>query len=488
MKFGVRHKLFLAILTAAALAVVCSALIMQWSLKRGFLRFVNSMEQTGVARFAAKLEEGYRSEQTWDFLKSNPARWQQLLAVSLLEVPPPPGEPGPAGFAGAEKPRPLPPEPPEADPRQQLPPHVLHQINQRLLLLDAERKVVISPVTVTAGISTTPLTFQGKVVGYLGFLPLTNLSEPPQKRFLAEQKQALALQAVFIVILAAALSMFMARRLVCPLNELAQATHQLAAGRFSVRVPVASRDELGQLADDFNSLAETLANNEQSRRLWVADISHELRTPLAILRGETEALQDGIRLPTSETINSLHAEVLHLNRLVDDLYQLSLSDVGALTYRKTRLDLVEVLMEVMVVYYPKFLAKGIAVRTDIVAGTAVIVFGDKERLHQLFSNLFDNTLKYTDSGGDVQVALQQDGSRIVVLLKDSAPGVSTAELGRLFDRLYRVESSRNRLSGGAGLGLAICRTIVEAHGGSITAQPSSLGGVLIRIELPQVGN
>jgi two-component system, OmpR family, sensor histidine kinase BaeS len=261
----------------------------------------------------------------------------------------------------------------------------------------------------------------------------------------------------------------------------------LAAGRFAVRVPVTSRDELGQLASDFNSLAVSLENNEQNRRLWVADISHELRTPLAILRGETEALQDGIRLPTPETINSLHGEVLHLSRLVDDLYQLSLSDVGALTYRKTNIDLVEVLLEVMVLYYPKFIDKGIVVTADIPAGEAAMVFGDKERLHQLFSNVLDNALKYTDAGGNAQMVMHQDESRIVVLLKDSAPGVSTVESERLFDRLYRVESSRNRLSGGAGLGLAICRTIVEAHGGSIAAQPSPLGGVMIHIELPRAG-
>lgn len=487
MKFGVQQKLFLAILTAATLAVVCSALIMQWSLNRGFLRFVNSMEQTGVARFAAKLEEVYRSEGNWDFLKRNPRLWQQLLAASLPEAGPPPGKPSLTGTGDASKPQSPLPEPPGAGTDRPFPPHLPLQFNQRLFLLDAGRKVVKSPVAVPSGFPTTPLTSQGKVIGYLGFLPRTQLSELPQKRFLKEQKQALALQAVFIVILATVLSLLMTRRLVRPLDILARATHQLAAGRFAVRVPVTSRDELGQLASDFNSLAVSLENNEQNRRLWVADISHELRTPLAILRGETEALQDGIRLPTPETINSLHGEVLHLSRLVDDLYQLSLSDVGALSYRKTTLDLVEVLSEVMVLYYPKFIDKGIVVTADIPAGEAVIVLGDKERLHQLFSNVFDNALKYTDAGGNAQVVMHQDESRVRVLIQDSAPGVSTAESKRLFDRLYRVESSRNRLSGGAGLGLAICRTIVEAHGGNITAQPSPLGGVMIHIELPRAG-
>ncbi|MFA7061798.1 MAG: ATP-binding protein [Pedobacter sp.] len=475
MKLGVTHKLFLAILAAAGLAVVSSALIMQWSLGRGFLKFVNSMENAGISRLAANLEGKYRTEQNWEFLRRDPTQWRQLVIASLPPEERPPGErmqdgPPPEKI-GDDKPGPL-------------PPHLARHFDQRLFLLDADKKVLVSHVEPSADNAATPLRYQGKVVGYLGLLPRTNISDAPQKRFLKEQKLAFALVAGVVVFLAALLSLILARRLVQPLSVLAQATHQLAAGNFTVRVPVTSQDELGQLANDFNSLALALDKNEQTRRRWVADISHELRTPLAILLGEIEALQDGIRQPTPDTIHSLHSEVLRLGRLVDDLFQLSLSDVGALTYKKAELDLANVLVETVAAYRPEFMTKGILLDINLFRNGPVGVFGDPERLRQLFSNLLDNALKYTDSGGRLQIALQQQDSIVAVDFQDSEPGVPVAELNKLFDRLYRVESSRNRSTGGAGLGLSICRNIVEAHGGSITAQTSPLGGLWIRIELP----
>ena len=478
MKISVTHKLFLVILTAAGLAVVSSALIMQWSLGRGFLKFVNTMEKSGISRLATGLEESYRTEQSWEFLRRDPARWRQLVAASLPDAPPPrPEEKIQAG---------PPPEHFDGDKPGPVPPHLAQHFDQRLFLLDADKKTVVDHGKVPADYAVTPLRYQGKVVGYLGLLPRTNIADAPHQRFLREQKSAFALIAGAVVILSALLALLLARRLVRPLGELTRATHQLAAGSFTVRVPVTSQDELGQLAGDFNALALALEKSELTRRQWVADISHELRTPLSILRGEIEALQDGIRQPNHETINSLHDEVQRLGRLVDDLYQLSLSDVGALTYRKTGLDLTDLLTEIIAHYRPEFLSKNLRLEAKIPPGGAA-VFGDKERLHQLFANLLDNSLKYTDGGGVLQIVLRTIDGGVIVDLMDSAPGVAPTELTRLFERLYRVESSRNRSTGGAGLGLAICRNIVDAHGGSITAESSPLGGLWIKIELPGIG-
>lgn len=485
MKTGVIHKLFLVILTAAGLAVASSVLIMQWSVNRGFLRFVNAMEQSGTSRLAARLEEHYRQERSWLALQGDSDRWRHLIAMSLPEAATPHGDrPPPEDGKPGEAPSRNFSEPP---PRPMPPPRLPHHFDQRLFLLDENRKVVISHGALPADVQGTPLLFQGKTVGYLGLLPRTKISDEPQRRFLREQTLALALTAGVVVVLAALLSFLLAKRLVRPLKALTLATHQLAKGSFSVRVPVTSHDELGQLAADFNSLALSLEKSEDTRRQWVADISHELRTPLAILRGEIEALQDGVRQPGRETVNSLHGEVLRLGRLVDDLYQLSLSDVGALTYKKTELDVADVLSETLLQYQPEFLLKRISLESTVPEQSAASLHGDRERLHQLFANLLDNTLKYTDAGGVLQIGLQCSSDRIFITMSDSAPGVASTELERLFDRLYRVESSRNRATGGAGLGLAICKNIVEAHNGTITAQPSPLGGVTIRIELPVSG-
>lgn len=475
MKLGVAHKLFLVILTAAGLAVVISVLIMQWSLGRGFLKYVNAVEKTGISRLASLLEERYHTEQSWDSLQQHPGQWRRLIAEALPESAPLREE------RDADEP---PLREHEGDRAKPLPPRMVRHFNQRLFLLDADRKVLISHVEMPADNTATPLSYQGKIVGYLGLLPRTNISDAPQQRFLREQKLAFALVAGVVVLLAAILSLMLTRRMTKPLSLLAQATHQLAAGTFTVRVPVRSHDELGQLARDFNSLALALEKSELTRRQWVADISHELRTPLAILRGEVEALQDGIRQPGQDTFHSLHSEVLRLGRLVDDLYQVSLSDVGALVYRKTELDLGDLLREAAAVYHPRFMSRGISLELDLPDVHTADVFGDPERLHQLFGNLLDNALKYTDNGGSLLITLRQQESIVAVDFQDSAPGVSQGELESLFERLYRVESSRNRATGGAGLGLTICRNIVEAHGGQITAKMSPLGGVWIRIELP----
>jgi two-component system sensor histidine kinase BaeS len=263
--------------------------------------------------------------------------------------------------------------------------------------------------------------------------------------------------------------------------------HGLTAGKYDMRIPATSSDELGQLARDFNTLSLTMEKNEQARRHWVADISHELRTPLSVLRGEIEAMQDGVRAISPEGIGTLHGEVMKLSRLVHDLYELSLSDIGALTYRMTDLDLGDVLNQALELVRQEFADKNIALEEDVPAGRGFPMFADPERLHQLFSNLLENSFKYTDPGGRLLIRVERQGATATVHFQDTAPGVIETETGKLFDRLYRVEGSRNRDTGGAGLGLSICRNIVEAHKGTIEALPSPLGGLWVKVELPLNG-
>lgn len=480
MNMGITHKLFLAILAAALLSVASLVVIMQWSLGRGFLRYINTIEQARLSRLATSLEERYAVTGSWDFLKRDPAEWRRLLAASLPEE-----EARHAGMeATTNTPSGIRPERVEHPP---VPPHLMRGFHQRVILCGADRQPLINPTAAAEQLpELTPLRSGAAVVGYLGILPRKKLSDEHQIRFLREQKTAFSLVGGTILLLTAGFSHLLSFRLIRPLRSLAKATDDLAAGRYDTRVAVTSSDELGQLARDFNSLALSLEQNEQARRGWVADISHELRTPLAVLRGELEAIQDGVRPMERGAINSLHQETLRLGRLVDDLYQLSLSDVGALSYRKKNVDLVELLQGVALPYRDDFGSRGITLQVALPT-TRAIVFADPSRLEQLFANLLDNSLKYTDQGGSVAVRLACNDTTATVEIEDSAPGVGENELERLFDRLYRVESSRNRAGGGAGLGLAICRNIAVAHEGSITALQSPLGGLLIRVVLPLWG-
>ena len=353
----------------------------------------------------------------------------------------------------------------------------------RVLLLDDGRHLLFGPGEPWAA----PPVFltikqEGRAVGYLGLIPPRILPDIRMKQFASEQNQSLLIIAFSIAACAALLSIPLSGKLVRFITLLATATTKLASGRYDIRVPVETTDELGQLARDFNRLAGTLGKNEELRRRWVADISHELRTPLAVLRGEVEAVQDGLRQLTPQTMDTLHSEILHLSRLVDDLYELALADIGALTYRMEDLDLRDLVDKAVQSYREEFIARGVAL--EYTAPTEpVILFGDAERLRQLLGNLLQNSLRYTDRGGRLSIALRVDSETFQLRFADSAPGVPEDALPDLFERLFRVEDSRNRAHGGAGLGLALCKSIAEAHGGAISAAPSTLGGLEITITL-----
>ncbi len=221
------------------------------------------------------------------------------------------------------------------------------------------------------------------------------------------------------------------------------------------------------------------------RRHGMADISHELRTPLALLRGEIEAMQDGIRPLDTSQLAKLHNSTQQLSSLVDDLYDLALTDAGALNYRKERLDLTAILTHAISAAEHPIIGKGLTLQVDV--PEELIIFGDGKRLRQVIDNLLKNSCRYTHSGGVILVTAWRDGPRACFKVEDSTPGVGSEMLEHLFDRFYRGEVSRSRATGGAGLGLAICRNIIDAHQGSVAAFASKLGGVQIVVNLPVKG-
>lgn len=218
------------------------------------------------------------------------------------------------------------------------------------------------------------------------------------------------------------------------------------------------------------------------RRDYMADISHELRTPLSVLRGELEAVQDGIRQATPETLNSLLAETETLIKLVNDLHLLSLSDRGSLAYRKQLINLTPVITVALSHAQRRLAEKPLTL--EIALPEQVNAMADPDRITQLFYNLLENSLRYTHNGGQLRLQGEINHQQFILRWEDSAPGLSVEQCDKIFERFYRAESSRNRASGGSGLGLAICFNIVEAHNGTISASPSELGGVCITLTLP----
>jgi len=487
LKMSIRSKLFFTLLVAAGLVVIGMFAMIQWSFDRGFLNYVNALEQQRLDSLVTTLETVYSEKGGWAWLGENRRIWWRLLRENAYEN------------LTEEERRELQErfkkwraEHPERSHRSPAPPPADGaprglRFENRVVLLDGSKDQVAGPRDYPAGIEFRPLAHDSATVGYLGVVPQSTLTGLLQQRFAREQKKAFALISLGVVFLAGLFSLPLARTMVRRIAALAAGTNQLSSGDYATRVTEAGSDELSQLARDFNHLAKTLEQNEQIRKQWIADISHELRTPLAVLRGEIEALQDGVRSVTPEALGSLHSEVLQLTRLVEDLYQLSLTDLGGMSYRKHPLDPVALLESTLDAYRTQFAQRRLALTANLPRNAGLAICADADRLRQLFENLLENSLRYTDAGGRLEITLSERRDRIEVVFSDSAPGVPEGDLARLFERLYRVEGSRNRASGGAGLGLSICRNIAEAHGGRINASASVLGGVQLTLQLPKGG-
>jgi len=353
----------------------------------------------------------------------------------------------------------------------------------RIALLDKHKKRVNGYPDIGNDALLRPIVVADETVGWLAVTPFQSVTEAGGERFQQYQLRTSLVMGAFSLLLAMLIAWWIARTLLEPVKRVAAATHRLASGDYSGRVVVASHDEVGQLARDFNQLAYTLERNEQMRREFMADVSHELRTPLSVLRGELEAIEDGVRTLNHESMKSLQGEVSMLSKLVDDLYELSLADVGALTYRKQPCALDQLLQASVSMFQERLNARHLRVELDLPPPPAP-PSPAPHPLQPLFTTLRDTPVRSPDPSGLSQSRPVLGRATVCIDSLIPGPGVSDEQLPRLFERFYRGESSRARTSGGAGLGLAICHSIALAHGGSLSAAHSPLGGLWLTLRLP----
>lgn len=357
------------------------------------------------------------------------------------------------------------------------------QFIKRLILADTNKQIIAGRERIKADYSWYPIKSSQQTLGYFGYIEPKNLLRSIDHAFIHKQAKRLSIICAASLLLSLIVAAIIARRISTPIKNLSRATQKLTTGDFSVRVNPVSDDEIGNLCNNVNTLAQTLAANQQMRNQWVADISHEMRTPVSVLRAQIEAMQDGIREPTDKNLNLLHTSVTNLASLIDDLFELSLADLGALNYNKETVALADFLQDFIDSVKPKIEASGLSLNTQIDIDPKLTILADKKRLHQVFENLLENSIRYTHSPGQISIACHSNSKFINLCFEDSAPGVAGDKHKRIFDRLFRVEVSRSRDTGGAGLGLAICKNIVEAHQGEIWAQQSPLGGLAIQLKL-----
>jgi signal transduction histidine kinase len=361
---------------------------------------------------------------------------------------------------------------------------------QPFVLADADHKIIIGNGVFQVGQVLnqvgTPITIDGEVVGslYLDFPPLA--LDPREQRYIQATNRALLIGTLGASATAILIGMILSRHFLQPLNELTLAIRSMKQGDLEQQVHVRTQDELGELAQAFNQMSAEIHRVNQLRKQMTADVAHDLRTPLTVISGYLEALRDGTLEPTQERFDVMNQETALLRRLVDDLRLLSLADAGKLKLIYQTVYPYELLEQVMQSFQPIANERGVTIQ--MIADQSIPPIDvDDERMRQVLENLLSNAIRYTSDGGKVTLEATHhpsDPTKLIITVQDTGTGIPTEQLENIFERFYRIEASRTDHQSDSGLGLAIAKSIVEAHHGTITAQSRMGVGTTMYIELP----
>lgn len=447
-------KLLGAFLVVSLIGIVGVALLAGRITVRAFdLYFLEQARQN----FMATTTNYYRQTGSWQGLN-------EFLRQQNRQPPPPPQ-------AGASSPPPVTP-----------PPFILVDQNGQLVVPGiAYRPGDRLPETLLA--RGTPLEIDGRVVGAILDPDEDLVRNPAEAEFLARINRTLLYAALGAAAIALLLGILLARALTRPLRELTAATQAIAQGHLQQSVPVRSEDELGQLAAAFNQMSDDLARANQLRRQMTADIAHDLRSPLAVIAGYIESLRDGVLQPNPEMFDTLHTEAQHLQHLVEDLRTLSLADANELPLQRQPVRVVNLLNRPALAYRTQAEQQQITLQVEANDSWPEINI-DPERMAQVLSNLVSNALRYTPAGGKITLSAQTQNGAVTLMVQDTGSGIHPQDLPHIFDRFYRADTSRQQNEGESGLGLAIARAIVQAHGGEIFVESEVNWGTTFKVVLP----
>lgn len=467
MRLRLFHQLFLLIAATVLVVVLAMAVVLERNLQRGFTDYLVTRDRDDLVLFAdvaaKRLMRSGGSAALTDGRVTREALLDAFFAAKGLPPRPKPGSgrrPPPEGFGA------------------------------RVFLFDADHRLIATPrqyrqFPAVRGLSE-PIRINGRIVAVAKLIPRSRAPDVVDSRFLASQNRGALWLAAALMALAIIPAWVLARLGVRRLGRLQAATAAIASVDFGHRVDDHGVDEIADVARNVNRMADSLAQLDSARRRWLADTSHELRTPLAAMRGELDALEDGIRPLTREAITSLNGETRRLGNLIDDLHFLAMCDLPQPAARFEPTDALELAATALMRFQPQADAAGIQLVLDSNTRDGRAVVWDAAGIERLLANLLTNSLRYTDAPGSIRLNVVVRGSDVQLTVEDSAPGVPEDQHNQLFAPLFRLDSARDRVSGGSGLGLAICEAIVHAHGGRISAATSPMGGLAIDIVLPAV--
>ena len=483
-------KLFLAFVLHAALLMGLMMFAVNHQVRSEFRDFLQQQESGRLRYVIRVLEQHFAIQRSWNLLEKQRIYWfiilQESLRQAVLEVKnfsinmQRPKKFGPSDlFEEFDEPFELFESSPDLDgPRIRKLPRA-REWGRNLTLVDTKGRLIAGQLSNQNVVLRLPINYRDRNVAFLqwhGTVPQSGL------RFLERNLQWLWFFGGSFVLLGALIAWLVSRQLLKPVHELKSGTEKLREHQLDIRIPVATSDELGQLAQAFNEMAAALQNYEYQRQQWLADTAHELRTPLSILKGEIEALEDGVRSFDQNSLASLHQETTRLQRIVEDLRLINHLELGKLELFLRPLELNKLVTEALKQAQTRLQAANVKINW-VPTQAELSINGDYDRLQQVLLNLMENTAHHApESNLDIRSGFDQN--EVVILLSDNGPGVSEADLPHLFDRFYRTEQSRNRFSGGSGLGLAICQELMQAHQGRISVRRGSFGGLEIELRWP----
>ena len=355
-----------------------------------------------------------------------------------------------------------------------------------IIVTSGDATEVGQPATSAQLARGTPIQVNGRLVGTLiDQTPAAIAFDSTQQDFLDRVNLSILFAGMAAGVIALGIGFLLFRQITAPLHALTTASRQIAAGNLTARVAKPGNDEIGQVGSAFNAMADSLSKSEDARRNMIADIAHELRNPLGVIQGQLEGIIDGVFPTTAEQIASIHDETLLLTRLVDDLRDLALADAGQLQVSRQPTDLCALVEKTVAAFALQAAEKKIALKAEI-APALLAVRIDAQRIEQVLRNLIGNALRHTPDGGvvSVQCSVNSEQSTVKVRVSDTGAGIPAEDLPYVFERFWRGDRSRSRAGGSAGLGLAIAKQLVSAHGGTIGVESEPGRGATFWFTLP----
>lgn len=481
MRLKLSHKLFLinAGIIFALTAVFVS--LSYFVSKSMYSNALNGIDLDVMESLSAHLSENYKKSGSWDAYINDRDHWKQTVDNNFFSVffSLMAKVAGTSGLGNAPPAGPPPPIPAE-NPKWEFP---FGTFTQRLSLLDAHKNPLIEPEIFNAEASYQKIKLDGEVIGWLRVGKINVDMLPLAQYFFEQQLQVVYWSSIVGGFIAVILSFLLSRHITAPIRDLTLGAKQIAMRNFRSVIKINTRDELQELAESFNTISKELELHQTRQKQWLMDVSHELKAPLTLLVGEVFAICDNLSKCDDNTASFLQNEVKHIKRMADDLYQLCQMDEIGFHLNRQTIELQPFVEYQVRRYQDKFKSNNIKLNEEYVADS-IYLNVDSDRLSQVLSNIFENCLRYMNSPGEVWIGLQQGDGNVILAVEDSGPGVAESSLSKLFDRHYSAYTDERRASGGAGLGLAICKEIITAHGGEISAVAGGRGGLCIRIQLP----